>query len=112
MLDRLSDGVSQLEEVEHEVLEDEDELCDEDSIKLVKLEDDEEAILLVDGLGMYRSPHAASSIAVAGSWKSEYMSRFKIGHILLSEASVGSSAAVSNAVTASDRSAIASSALS
>lgn len=45
VLGRYSDGVSQLEEVEveHEVLE-----------------DDEEEVLLVDGLGMYRSPHAAS----------------------------------------------------
>lgn len=42
-LGRYSDGVSQLEEVEHEVLQ-----------------DDEEEVLLVDGLEMYRSPHAAS----------------------------------------------------
>ena len=54
VLGRYSDGVSQLEEVEHEVLEDEDEL------ELVELEVDEKPVLLVDGLGMYRSPHAAS----------------------------------------------------
>lgn len=58
---RYSDGVSQLEEVEHvEVLEDDDELCDGFSLRPVELEDDEEVVLLVDGLGMYRSPHAAS----------------------------------------------------